>query len=388
MLLRSAELRLPSNRDRTGNTGTGAHECEVLMRAQAYGQRAKPPSWKKSVGPASSRGNRLPAVACSPDAILYAIASHWAARRAESVNLHLTGCASNRTIPGPIAAQTRQTNINGNMADFSVLAIVLGAVVGLILALTGAGGGILAVPLLTFGMHLPIVQSGPIGLIAVGLASAFGAALGLREGIVQYRAAASIGLVGMALAPLGVRLAAIAPNGPLTIAFAFVLAFVALRMLRASLRTAAAGHLWQGRPRPCMVDPATGRLRWNLRCARALAGTGALSGVLSGLLGVGGGFVIVPALTRFTNLSSRSIIASSLATIALVSVGGVGAAALQGSVVWPIALPFSAGAVLALLGGRVAAARLNGARLQQAFAVTSLLVSILMVCKGLGWLPA
>ena len=65
------------------------------------------------------------------------------------------------------------------MADFSIAAVALGAAVGLILALTGAGGGILAVPLLVFGLHLSIVEAAPIGLLAVGLASAVGALLGL-----------------------------------------------------------------------------------------------------------------------------------------------------------------------------------------------------------------
>lgn len=269
-----------------------------------------------------------------------------------------------------------------------MLALTLGAAVGLILALTGAGGGILAVPLLVFGLHLSVAQAAPIGLIAVGLASALGAVLGLREGTVRYRAAALIGLVGMALAPLGVRLARVVPNGPLTIGFAVVLAFVALRMLRASLRAGAAGDRPPRRDCPCAVDPRSGRLRWNWRCARSLGGAGVLSGLLSGLLGVGGGFVIVPALTRFTDLPTRSIMATSLAVIALVSVGGVTAAALHGGVPWNVALPFSAGAALALLGGRSFAARLGAARLQQAFAAASLVVALLMVAKGLGWMPS
>ena len=80
----------------------------------------------------------------------------------------------------------------------------LGAVVGAILALTGAGGGILAVPLLVFALHLTVSEAAPVGLIAVGSASAFAAVLGLRQGVVRYRAALVMGVVGMVLAPLGV----------------------------------------------------------------------------------------------------------------------------------------------------------------------------------------
>jgi uncharacterized membrane protein YfcA len=137
-----------------------------------------------------------------------------------------------------------------------------------------------------------------------------------------------------------------------------------------------------------VLNPSEGRLIWTLPCAWALAGTGAVSGVLSGLLGVGGGFVIVPSLTRYTNLAVRSIFATSLAVIALVSIGGVGAAAWQGVIAWHIALPFAAGAIVALLAGRLIAARLAGARLQQGFALTSAAVSVLLLARGLGWLAA
>jgi uncharacterized membrane protein YfcA len=103
---------------------------------------------------------------------------------------------------------------------------------------------------------------------------------------------------------------------------------------------------------------------------------------------VGGGFVIVPSLTRYTNLDVRSIFATSLAVIALVSVGGVGAAAWQGAIAWSIAGPFALGAVAALLAGRLVAARLAGVRLQQGFAVTSAAVSMLLLARGLGFFAA
>jgi len=265
--------------------------------------------------------------------------------------------------------------------DLLAVGFGLGAVVGLILALTGAGGGILAVPLLVFGLHLSIAQAAPVGLIAVGLASALGALLGLREGIVRYRAALLIGLAGMACAPLGVRLAHAISNGPLTLAFSAVLVHVGVRMLRQSRSIASTDE----RPRPaCVVDIGTGRLSWSAPCARALAGTGIASGLLSGLLGVGGGFVIVPSLTRFSDLDPRSILATSLAVIALVSVGGVLGASAQGAIAWPVAGPFALGALAALALGRRVAAHITGARLQQAFAVACWCVAALLVARALG----
>jgi uncharacterized membrane protein YfcA len=274
--------------------------------------------------------------------------------------------------------------------DVSLLGFGLGAVVGLILALAGAGGGILAVPLLVFGLHLSILQAAPVGLIAVGAASAFGALLGLREGLVRYRAAALIGITGMVLAPLGLHLARLIPNAPLMVAFSLVLAWVAWRTFNQARRTAGGQSAISDchSQLPCVLNPGEGRLIWNMPCAWALAGTGAVSGLLSGLLGVGGGFVIVPSLSRYTNLAMRSVFATSLAVIALVSMGGITAAAWQGAIAWPVAGPFALGAVAALLAGRLIAARLAGARLQQAFAVTCGAVAILLLARGMGWIAA
>jgi uncharacterized membrane protein YfcA len=274
------------------------------------------------------------------------------------------------------------------MSHFELMGVgaALGGCVGLLLALTGAGCGILAVPLLVFGLRLSVAQSAPIGLIAVGLAAALGAGLGLREGIVRYRAAALIGGVGMVLAPVGFVAAQRIPNAPLTVAFSFVMAFTAWRMyLRATGRIALAGD--DSRVvLPCVRDARDGRLVWTRPCAQALAATGAISGALSGLLGVGGGFVIVPALTKYTDLTARSIVATSLAVIALVSVGGVGAAAVHGTVDWSITLPFAAGAVVALLIGRKIASHVAGPLLQQCFAAFSAIVAILLFARGMGYI--
>jgi hypothetical protein len=84
----------------------------------------------------------------------------------------------------------------------------------------------------------------------------------------------------------------------------------------------------------------------------------------------------------------RGVLATSLAVIALVSVGGVGAAAVQGHVDWQIALPFAGGAVAAMLVGRRLAAHVAGARLQQAFAVTSAAVAVLLLVRGVSALLA
>ncbi len=269
------------------------------------------------------------------------------------------------------------------LADPMLLAVMFGAIVGLILALTGAGGGIIAVPLLVFGLHLPIQQAAPIGLLAVGLAAALGAFMGWRQGILRYRAALLIGLTGLCSAPLGVWLAGKLPQAPLLALFALILGWTALQFFRRA-RQPTGETRPDTRTTPCQLNPNVGRFDWTLPCARALTGTGLLSGLLSGLLGVGGGFVIVPALTRHSDLSAKSILATSLGVIALVAIGAVSTAALSGMISWPVALPFASGAIAGLLAGRLLASRITGNRLQQAFATLCLLVALLMLARAAG----
>ncbi len=102
------------------------------------------------------------------------------------------------------------------------------------------------------------------------------------------------------------------------------------------------------------------------------------------LLGVGGGFVIIPALTRYTNLDSKSIVATSLAVIALVSTGSVITASLSGVMHWAVGAPFAGGAVLGLIAGRQVARYLAGPRLQQLFALVGMLAAVMLSLGALG----
>lgn len=261
--------------------------------------------------------------------------------------------------------------------------VLLGAVIGLVLAFTGAGGGILSVPLLVFGLHMSVQQAAPIGLSAVFAAALLGAFLGWRDGIVRYRAAALMGIAGMVTAPLGFYLAQKIPNQPLTVVFSFVLLYSAWRSLAASAKTASVRA-----QAPCVVSTVDQRITWTRPCARVLSATGMVSGLLSGLLGVGGGFVIVPSLSRYTDLHIRSVQATSLAVMALVSLSGVASAATHGSLDWGVVLPFAGGAIMALLGGRLVANRLQPKHLQRAFAWFCVAVAFLMLARAGGLLSA
>jgi hypothetical protein len=236
------------------------------------------------------------------------------------------------------------------------------------------------VPLLVFGLHLQMSEAAPVGLLAVGLAAAVGAALGLRERLVRYRAALLIGIAGMLVAPMGVWLSHRLPNGPVMGLFAAVLAWVAWRNLRGRSGSAAAVS---ARAPVCVMNPQTGRLSWRTPCTAMLSLIGMLSGLLSGLLGVGGGFVIVPLLGEVSNVPARGVVATSMAVIALVSIGGVVGAATQGAMNWPVAVPFAIGACVALWSGRRWSQRWSGAALQRAFGVLAALVALSMVLRAL-----
>ncbi len=261
------------------------------------------------------------------------------------------------------------------------LAIILGAVVGLVMGLTGAGGGILAVPALVFGLHLTVAEAGPIGLLAVCIAAAIGAIIGLKSKIVRYRAAILIAATGIVLVPAGVWLAQQLDTGILSAIFALVLLWVAYKNLKES-RQGSSSTL-PDFERPCVRDVESGRFIWTRECATRLASAGSIAGVLSGLLGVGGGFVTVPALQRYTDLEMKSVVATSLSVIALISLTGVVTSISRGHFDHAVGIPFAGGAVLGMLWGGTLSARLSPKHLKIAFAAVCTIVSVGMMVKAL-----
>jgi uncharacterized membrane protein YfcA len=144
------------------------------------------------------------------------------------------------------------------------------------------------------------------------------------------------------------------------------------------------GNVPKERPAPpCKLDQSIGRLIWSVPCARSLMGSGAIAGFLSGLLGVGGGFIIVPALKKVTDLPMQSIVATSLGVLALISITGVTTAAVAGHLNWSIGIPFASGAVAGMLLGSVIAKQISGPRIQQVFAVFTFLISLSLLYKAI-----
>ncbi len=107
-----------------------------------------------------------------------------------------------------------------------------------------------------------------------------------------------------------------------------------------------------------------------------------LADLLSGPLGVGGGFIIVPALKRYTDLPTKSIVTTSLGVLAMVASGGKFFSVLSNFDL-QIAAPFAIGALTGLLLGRAIGKKLSGPRLQQLFAITAFAVAVSLLIKGI-----
>lgn len=260
---------------------------------------------------------------------------------------------------------------------------LLGFVVGAILGLTGAGGGIFAVPALVFGLDMELRAAAPVALLAVGMAAGLGALQGLRQGIVRYRAAVVLAVAGSITAPLGLGLAYWLPATWLNAVFVAVMLVVAYRMVMSS-RAARDDVLLMERLAVCKVSMETGRFIWRPATAIMLASIGAVTGVFTGMLGVGGGFIIVPALAYFSELRVHSIVATSLMVIALLSAVTVFSAGTQGFSLSPATGAFAATTILGMAVARLFASKVPSKVLQRIFAVACVAVAIMMFMRDIG----
>lgn len=249
------------------------------------------------------------------------------------------------------------------------------------MGLTGAGGGILSVPLLVFAFHMPMSEAGPIALTAIAISAGVGAVIGLNAKVLRYKAAMFMAICGLILSPLGLWVAQRAPNTPMLLLFSAVLIYVAAKMFVQATQTIAGKAPELTKPPPCQLDMSIGKLIWTVPCARSLMLAGAFAGFLSGLLGVGGGFIIVPSLKKFTDLPMKAIVATSLGVLAIVSAGGAAVSLVSGTLDLTIAAPFAVGSLVGLLIGKVLEKNISGPRVQQIFSVFTFLVALSLIYK-------
>ncbi|MCY0967033.1 sulfite exporter TauE/SafE family protein [Parathalassolituus penaei] len=257
--------------------------------------------------------------------------------------------------------------------------LLLGIGVGIALGLTGSGGT-LAVPALMLGLGMTIEEARPVSLIAIGISSLIGTIDGFRHGLVRYRAALVMAAFGITASPLGIKAAAWLPTHALTTLFSLLLLFIAARM---------GWHAWHdgesrthvALSRNCMLREETGRFQWNPKCFFTLAAIGALAGFNSGLLGVGGGFLIVPGIQQFSNLGMHGIVATSLAVITLVSSGTVLQSLAHGAVITESGWYFIGATGVGLLVGRLWSPYLSARILQFTFAGLASVVAAMLFAK-------
>jgi uncharacterized protein len=256
-----------------------------------------------------------------------------------------------------------------------LFALPCGVVVGIALGLTGGGGSIFALPLLLFVLGLPLRESVAVSLSVVGITALYGAALQWRR--VLWGAGAVLGLGGVAAAPFGAAIGAHLPDALVIVLFAALMVVIGLRMRRGRPTTAEIPLS----PIACQRAP-DGKLQFSWSCAAKLAVAGAITGLLSGTFGVGGGFLIAPALLAVTCMPLDRVLATSLVGIALISASGLAAnLALSGPLPLNLSALFLAGAIIGMTAGTALKSRLPDSALRLTFSLTVIAVATWMIAQ-------
>ena len=284
--------------------------------------------------------------------------------------------------------------------------VALALVVGAIMGLSGAGGSILTVPILVYVVGVDAVTATAYSLFVVGVTSVVGAASYWRRGLVNVRAAAAFSIPSLVVvfltrsllvpaipAQLGtVAGVTVSKELFILVLFAVIMALGAISMIaRPRSRLTMSGAATGAAPPevaasvsaiapPSPVASAGGAPSAPHRPAQvsiplaALEGT--VIGVLTGVVGAGGGFAIVPALVVFSRLPMRVAVGTSLTIIAAKSLAGfVGDVTLQGHIDWGLLLAFTALAVVGILVGSRVGRHVPGDKLRPAFGCFVLLVA-------------
>ncbi|WP_043097289.1 sulfite exporter TauE/SafE family protein [Kallotenue papyrolyticum] len=242
-----------------------------------------------------------------------------------------------------------------------LLAPLLGTLIGLALGMLGGGGSILTVPMLVYLLGQPPHTAIAASLVIVGLNALSGAWLHHRAGHVHLWQALLFGVYGMPAAYVGARLSAQISGAWLLVLFALLMLVIAGLMLRGGIQTTAA--------------------RWSQdRWWRVLLG-GLGVGFLTGFLGVGGGFLIVPALVLLLGMEMPDAVGSSLVVIALNCAAGLLGHLGDGNLPWLLMLLLVVTGLVGVRLGEQATRRLSASQLRRAFAlvVVALAVTLLAI---------
>ncbi|WP_369221487.1 sulfite exporter TauE/SafE family protein [Streptomyces sp. R39] len=240
-----------------------------------------------------------------------------------------------------------------------ILALVAGAVVGLALGGLGGGGSVLAVPALIYLLGFTPAEATTASLVIVTLTSVTALTGHARDGNVIWRTGLLFAAAGIVPAMAAGAAAGHLPQALLTVAFSVIAALAAVRMLRPAPAVAASGA--------------------QVNAGKAGA-AGAGLGAVTGFLGVGGGFLAVPALVSVLRLPMRRAVGTSLLVITINSLAALAARAGTGTHLdWAVIAPFTGAAVLGAWDGKRLSKRLKGGTLQRVFAYVLLAVAAFML---------
>lgn len=253
------------------------------------------------------------------------------------------------------------------MTTTLLVSILLGLAIGVLLGLLGGGGSILAVPALVYGAGLPLSAAVPTSLLVVGISSATAVIPRLRR--VQWRLAAIFAAAGAIAAFGGAAVNRLLDPAVVLVGFAVLMVAAGARMLASQNEGGGS----------CALP--SGGVDWR-SCLPKAVGAGLVVGFLTGLFGVGGGFLIIPALVLLLGLAMPEAVATSLVIIVANSASGfvahLGDAHLQAS----IAVPFILAAITgSLVAGRVAG-RLPASKLRHWFAYLVFAVAAFVIYRA------
>lgn len=276
------------------------------------------------------------------------------------------------------------------------LAVGFGLLIGLSLGALGGGGSILTVPALVYALGESAQSATTASLVIVGVTAAAAAVGHARAGHVRWRAGLGFGVAGVAASFGGTALNARVDPKLLLICFAGLMLVAAAAMLTKTLvhadsgvdsdhAVAEAASLRRGPlttlSRPAVSAPA--RRRISAAVVLRVAVAGIVVGFLTGFLGVGGGFVIVPALVLLLAYEMPTAVGTSLLIISLNSAVALLARGHSSAQFhWAVIAPFTVAAVLGSAGGKRIADRVSSTQLTRAFAGLLLLVATYVLARA------
>lgn len=250
------------------------------------------------------------------------------------------------------------------------LAVPFGLAIGLVVGTVGGGGAILALPVLVYVLGEGVGPASTASLIVVALGASVGAGAQARDGQLCRRVAVTFSVPAAGGAYLGTL-----ANGAVG-ARTLILAFVPVMLVAASLTYRRGDHVDDGDAE--MGCPSPG--------LAPSIGAGLTVGAMTGFFGVGGGFLIVPALTMLLGLPMRRAIATSLAIITVTGVAALLSHLAEGAGPnWPLTLVLGGAAAAGALGGTTIGRRLPAATLAHAFGAVVAVVAVLLLVDVLAF---